>query len=110
MRGDDDDSMCCAEITIVSRACRMANGYDDDPREWLFVLHMDRVDGHEFTFGVESAQDAVLFVREMNPGLVHVRAMPEEQGPLLTEFRSHVAGAMAAELSNTPDAPGATLH
>lgn len=105
----DDDGMCCTEITIVTNACRVENGYSD-PSAWLFMFHLTRADGNTVSWPLGSVERMVELVRELNPPTVHVFAMPDEHGPLMAEVRAQAASDMTAALFNAPAAPSAALH
>jgi hypothetical protein len=96
---DNDDGMCCAEITIATHACRLLNGYRD-PESWAFVLHVKRVDGHQFPISFKTIEGVVEFVRELNPEFVHVvTATTDEHDALMADVRAHAVGALAAKIT-----------
>jgi hypothetical protein len=92
----DDDGMCCAEITISTRQFCEANGYVATD---AFMLAIEREDGCVVPVPVASVERVVELVRELNPRLTHVAAMPDEHGPLMAEIRAHVAGALVAQIA-----------
>ena len=105
----DDDGMCCAEITIATRAFRALNGHRD-PATWLFVLHVERVDGYEFPLIVNSVERVVELVQGLNPRLVHIGATDDERAGLMADLGACIAEKLAAQVAAPTDQPAHVLH